>query len=159
MKPNYQWQGEKVSVRFGYVFQEENVDKTLYWYNFECCNKEKVDGSFEPTHQVGANGLHYALIPAIEVESKTGYKFLLANHYGIGVSKLLKGGWPNHSHFSLDGNFKETRSPLWAIKSFDLEGYEAHESQRRNWQKRTYPEQFERMEILRNSFYNQKLKP
>ena len=146
----YQWQGENVSARFGYVIQNENVEKPMCWYNFECYTSEQLDGRFKDNHFVRANGLHFALIPAIEVEAKNGYRFLLSNHYGIGVSKLLKGGWPNHAHFSLSGEFHEDNAPYYAIKEFDLDGYEAHESARRNWQKKNYPVEFERVEMLRS---------
>jgi|GEM_PF-3125348 hypothetical protein len=148
----YQWQGDPVSVRFGYVNQQENSEKPLYWYNFECYTKEEIDGSFKDDHFVKSNGNHFSLIPAIEVTTKQGNKFLIANHYGIGVSKLLKGGWPNHTHFSLNGTFEESGARYFAFKSFDLDAFERHESERRNWQKITYPIEFEKMEQFRNSF-------
>lgn len=148
MKHKYQWQGEPVKVKFGYVLQEEAVEKPMYRYNFECYTKEEIDGIFKVDHFVQSNGKHFSLIPAIEVESNTGYKFKLANHYGIGITKLLKGGWPNHAHFSLDGSFKESNAHYFAFKKFDLEGYENHESERRSWQKKNYPVEFERMEQL-----------
>lgn len=150
MKANYQWQGEPVSVRFGFVNQQENSEKPMYWYNFECYNKEEIDGSFKDDHFVKNNGKHFSLIPAIEVKSQDGYTFILANHYGIGISKLLKGGWPNHTHFSLDGDFNEDNAPYFAFKEFDLEGYEKHESERNKWQKKNYPAEFEKMQRLRN---------
>jgi len=152
MSAKYQWQGEPVTVRFGYVNQHENASKPMYWYNFECYTKEEIDGSFKDDHMVKNNGNHFALIPAVEVTSETGYTFLLANHYGIGVSKLLKGGWPNHAHFSLDGDFSESKARYFAFRKFDLDGYEKHESERRNWQRKNYPIEFARMEQLRNSF-------
>jgi hypothetical protein len=154
MKNKYQWQGEPVTVRFGYVNQQENLEKPMYWYNFECCTKEEIDGSFRDEHMVKANGKHFALIPAVEVESQSGYKFLLANHFGIAVSKLIKGGWPNHAHFSLDGEFSENKAPYYAFKKFDLAGYENHENERRKWQKKTFPQEFERMEQFRASMRN-----
>lgn len=150
----YQWQGEPVKVKFGYVVQQENSEKPMYWYNFECYNKQELDGSFKDDHFVKDNGKHFSLISAIQVESNAGYKFLLANHYGIGVAKLLKGGWPNHTHFSLDGEFTESKAPYFAFKVFDLDGYEKHESARRNWQRKTYPIEFDRMEQFRKGFIN-----
>lgn len=149
MKPDYKWQGEPVNVLFGYVVQYENTGKPMYWYNFECLTSEKLNGNREPDHFVMSDGKHVAIIPAIKVISQSGYEFLLANHFGIGVAKLLKGGWPNHCHFSLEGKFEESNEPYNKITSFDLEGYEKHESDRRNWQKKEYPEQFERLEALR----------
>jgi len=150
-KKAYQWQGEPVETRFGYVLQQENKEKPMYWYNFECFNKQKIDDSFEPDHFVRDNGNHFSLISAIEV-TQHGQTFLLANHCGIGVHKLLNGGWPNYAHFSLSGKFEEDPAPYFAIKKFNLEEYESHESERRKWQKKEYPEQFEKMERLRNSF-------
>lgn len=152
-KHPYQWQGEPVSVRFGYVQQEENTEKPMYWYNFECYNRAQLDDTFKPDHFVHANGKHFALIPAIEV-TYNDRTFLLANHYGIGVNKLLKGGWPNSTHFSLDGKFKESCAPYFMYTKFDLEEYERHESARRDWQRKAYPEEFERMEALRKTAIN-----
>lgn len=148
MKFKYLWQGEPVSVKYGYVVQCENKEKVMFWYNFECNTKQPLNGYREPDHMVMDNGDHFSLIPAIEVTYQD-QTFTLANHYGIGISKLLKGGWPNHAHFSLMGEFKESNEPWFKITSFDLEGYEKHESDRRNWQKKEYPEQFEKMEALR----------
>ncbi|WP_256013151.1 hypothetical protein [Desertivirga xinjiangensis] len=135
-KANYQWQGEPVSVRFGYAYQEENPEKPLFWYNFECHNEEKLDGSYEDRKSHAINGKYFALIPAVEVTTSTGYKFLLSNHCGIGVNKLLKGGWPNATHFSLTGDFKESEEPYFKFTAFDLDAYEKHESARRTWQKK-----------------------
>jgi len=144
MKNKYKWQGEPVYVRFGYVNQKENKEKPLYWYNFECYTKEQLDGTFEIDHMVCANGDHFSLIPAIEV-TYNGTPFLLANHYGVGVSKLLKGGWPNHRHFSLDGDFSESNQPYFKFTKFYLEEYEHHENNRTNWQRKNYPVEFERL--------------
>jgi hypothetical protein len=148
----YQWQGEPVEVQFGYVTQEENSEKPMYWYNFECYNREKLEGGFKPGRDVFANGKHFACIPALKVTSKNGYSFLLANHYGIGVNKLLKGGWPNMPHYSLDGEFSESILPYFRITKFDEDGYCNHESARKDWQKKEYPEEFERLERFRAGF-------
>lgn len=149
----YQWQGTPCLVRFGYVTQQENTEKPLYWYNFECNTHEQLDGSFAPEHMVFSNGRHFACIPAIEVTQGKSI-FLLANHYGIGVSKLIKGGWPYHTHFSLDGEFKEDDAPYYAYKEFDLEEYERHESARKDWQRKVYPKEFSDMEKFRESIRN-----
>jgi hypothetical protein len=150
MKNNYEWQGKPCDVLFGYVLQEENTEKPLYWYNFECHTKEKPDGSFKPERMCCANGKHFAVIPAVQV-TQDGYSFLLANHYGIGVHKLKNGGWPNYAHFSLNGKFEESSAPYFAFKKFDLEEYERHESERRKWQKKEYPVNFEKLELLRQA--------
>lgn len=146
---NYQWQGEPVKVRFGYVPQDENTEKPMYWYNFECYNKKELNGTFKEDHFVRDNGKHFAIIPAIEVESASGYKFTLANHFGIGISKLIKGGWPNHTHFSLSGEFKESRSEPYLLLSFDLDGYEKHEAARNSWFKREYPDEYKKLQALK----------
>lgn len=151
MKGQYQWQGEPVKVRFGVVIQYENAEKPMYWYNFECNTREEINGEIKINHMVSNSGKHLALIPAVEVEMADGDKILLANHYGIAVHKLANGGWPNYGHFSLDGEFKEDNASYYAFKKFDLEGYEQHESNRRNWQKKNFPKEFERLELLRLS--------
>jgi len=153
MKLAYQWRGEPCEVKFGYVIQSENKEKPLYWYNFECYNSKQLDDTFKPDHMVKDNGDHFALIPAVQI-SQGKSTFVLANHYGIGLSKLIKGGWPNHAHFSLDGEFKESNAEYDAIKEFDLDGYERHESARKDWQRKNYPKEFADMENLRNSMRN-----
>ncbi len=158
-KMKYQWHGEPVSVRFGYVFQEENTEKPLYWYNFECCNKEDVNVNYDEDHFVARNGNHFALIPAVEVTYGNEKSFLLANHCGIAVHKLTNGGWPGYAHFSLSGKFKEDHAPYYAIKKFDLEAYETYENKRRTWQKKNYPIEFERSEQLRLSIVQPTVSP
>jgi hypothetical protein len=149
-KPAYQWQGTPCEVKFGYVIQEENIENPLYWYNFECCTKQNMDGGFVPDHNVSSSGKHLAVIPALQV-SQGGQTFMIANHHGIGVSKLEKGGWPNHTHFSLRGTFHENSTSFYAIKELDLEAFQNHESERNKWLKANYPKEYERLENLRNS--------
>lgn len=153
MDNNYQWHGEPVAVRFGYVKQKENTEKPLFWYNFECHNEKQLDDSYQTDRMCSGDGRKFALIPAIEVTQGT-QTWVIANHYGIGVNKLLKGGWPNSTHFSLQGEFKEESAPYFKITEFDLEEFEYHEYHRRTWQKDNYPEEFERMERLRESMRN-----
>lgn len=152
MKSRYQWQGEPVKVKFGYVHQEENEEKPMYWYNFECYNNEELDGSFKENHFVLTNGKKFALIPTIKVMYGDDKSFLLANHFGIGVHKLLKGGWPNCSHFSVDGKFNESDQPYYKITKFNIDEYERYENARRVWQKKNYPTEFERLDQLRKGF-------
>lgn len=135
-KNQYQWQGEPVKVEFGTCVVEENKDKPMWWYNFEC----------NLTHPKGI-----AVIEAVRVIHETG-SFILANHCGIAVHKLLNGGWPNYAHFSLDGDFKASKSPVYKITEFDLFGYELHEAGRRKWQRENFPAEFERSEALRRVF-------
>lgn len=153
MNSKYQWHGKPVKVRFGYVNQKENTEKPLYWYNFECHNRRQLDDTYQPDRMCSGDGRKFALIPAIEV-TQDGVTWVIANHYGIGVNKLLKGGWPNSSHFSLTGNFTESAEHCFKNTQFNLEEYEYHESERRKWQKENYPEEFERMEALRRGDKN-----
>lgn len=151
----YKWQGENVDVVFGYVKQIANIEKPMYWYNFECMNKENSYGDFVPDHMVTIKGENLALIPAINVVHDDG-SFLLANHFGIGVNKLLKGGWPNMPHYSLDGEFNESKERYFKFLSFDEEKYSEYETKRKKWQKKTYPLEFQKMEDLKNAFLNSK---
>ena len=141
--PAYKWQGEPVKVQFGIVFVRENEDKPIWWWNYECRG-----------HDDGTGLKTCALIEAVKV-IHSGGEFVIANHFGIGVSKLLKGGWPNHSHFSLPKEEFEAHGPtdlevrLPFIIEFDEPGYANHESNRNNWQKKEYPEEYAKLEGLR----------
>ncbi len=151
MNTVYQWQGEDVSVSFGYVYQNENLDKPSYWYNFECNNTRELDGTYKPNTILHTNGKRVALLPAVQVSYKSEKPFLIANHYGIGVHKLINGGWPNYAHFSLNGEFVTDAAPYFEIRQFDIRGYETHEAARKAWQKKTYPNEFAKSEALRAS--------
>lgn len=142
---NLQWQGEPIETRFGYVMIKENKNKPLYWYNFECNTRVNHNKKYVPNY--GLSGI--ALIEAIEIKQGDS-KFVISNHFGIGVSKLLKGGWPNHTHFSLDGEF--TQDNNFAIYDFDEIGYSNHEAERNKWQKENYPVEFKKLEDFKNSF-------
>lgn len=157
MKSKYFWQGEPVLVDFGAVYIEENIEKPLFWYNYECnwdvnLNKPKYG------EQKGA------MIPAIKIYSFQGDELLIiSNHFGVGANKLLKGGWPNHTHFSFSDNVKfESRENLpsytlqkaFKITEFDEEGYSKYEEGRKKWQKENFPEEFEKLERLKKAFRN-----
>lgn len=135
-KSKYQWQGQPVKVEFGYCYVNENIEKPLYWYNYEC--SREMDKR--------------ALIGAVRITTEQG-KFCLSNHFGIAVHKLINGGWPGYAHFSLDGEtfeeWPDREKSMMEVRKFDLEGYEEHEAKRRTWQKKNYPEEFERSEALR----------
>lgn len=137
MRKEYQWQGEPVKVRFGLAEAKTNKDKPLYWYNYEI--------SLEETTMQGT-----VLISAIEVETKSGYKFLISNHFGIGVRKLLRGGSPNTCHFSFDdgAKFAEHKEYEMYDGNFQLKDYEEHEAKRRKWQRENFPVEFEKSERL-----------
>lgn len=147
----YQWHGEPVKTEFGYCRVTENKEKPLYWYNYECL--------WDDYHQKERRSAleKFAHVPAIRVTSE-GHSFCIANHHGIGVHKLINGGWPSHRHMSLpvEGFVPESELPvderiLYAIRKFDLEAFEQYESERRKWQKRNYPEEFARMDELRKA--------
>ena len=73
----YFWQGKSVKVQFGYCKVQENKERPLWWYNYECfLSKSKK----------------CTIIEAIKIEGKE--PFVIANHFGIGVYKLMNGGWP-----------------------------------------------------------------
>lgn len=138
---NYQWQGQKVKVTFGYVNVTENIEKPLYWYNYECHQ-----------NKVGAEWKHkFALIPAVKVTTENS-EFLLSNQAGLAVHKLINGGWPNYSHSSLNGKFTEDNSPVWAIKEFDEEEYCVIESARNKWFSQEYPEEWNKLKELQESY-------
>lgn len=124
----YQWQGEPVKIKYGSCIVKENKEKPLFWYNYECY----------------PDGL--ACVPCIEVTTKDGYTFMIANHFGIGIHKLINGGWPSHQHFSVEGKF--STKPQLRYSEFDLESFEEHEAARNNWQKKHYPKEWEKKQAL-----------
>ena len=148
----YFWHGEPVKTDFGYATVNENKEKPLFWYNFECLwnlNEGK------PNYGLNKS----AMIPAIKVTSKDGQSFLIANHFGIGASKLKKGGWPNHNHFSLPDNAKfegcedlGSLRIIYSIREFDEENYSEHEKLRRIWQRENFPEEMKKMDSLKAAF-------
>jgi len=132
MKSNYQWHGESVKTLFGYSYVKENVDKPLCWYNYEC----------DLIHPKG-----HAVIGAIKITTKDNEEFVIANHFGIGINKLLKGGWPNATHFSLPlESFRKDKH--FIIKEFDLDGYSEYEANREKWQEINYPEEYKKLKEL-----------
>lgn len=132
----YKWQGEPVKVEIGNCAVRTNEEKPLWWYNFECYPSGK------------------AFLPAIRITTKDGDSFMIANHFGIGVHKLINGGWPNYTHFSIDGSF--STGIIARITEFDLEGYKAHEAERVKWQQENYPEYWAKLQCLRDSVKQKK---
>lgn len=127
---NYCWHGEPVEVVFGCSYVSENVDKPMYWYNYECRNSSVIGND---------------LIPAIKITLKDGQSWVIANHFGIGIYKLLQGGWPNCVHFSLDlDTFKEDKAKHFKLTEFDHDRYSEHEAARRKWQKANTPKNLKR---------------
>lgn len=148
----YFWNGEPVKTDFGVAYQPENTERPLYWYNYECNWNTTLNKPIYGTKKVAA-------IPAIKITTKQGDVFFIANHFGIGANKLMKGGTMRQTHFSLDGNVKfigaEELGILrneYSIRKFDEEGFAEHEARRERWQKENFPEEFERMEMFRKSF-------
>lgn len=130
----YKWQGDPVKVRFGYCFVKTNKEKPICWYNYECSIKHEDN----------------ALIPAIQITTYDNEVFVIANHFGIGINKILKGGWPNATHFSLPKlNFTESNMHAFVIKEFNEIEYSIHESERIKWQKENYPVEFEKLQSLK----------
>ena len=98
----YKWQGEPVKVTFGNCIVIENKEKPLWWWNYECNEgSASLDGK--------------AVIPSLKIKTKEGNEFMIANHFGIGIHKLLNGGWPSHAHFSVDGEF-DTKISLKIVR-------------------------------------------
>jgi len=127
----YQWQGENIKVKFGNCIVKRNKEKPIYWYNYECFL------------QYGDK----ACIPAIQITYKKERVFMIANHFGIGVHKLINGGWPNYTHFSLDGIF--STNPQLKYAEFDLDGYSEYEAKREKWRQKTFPKEYEKILQLR----------
>lgn len=132
----YKWQGEPVKAEFGHSYVDFNEEKPLYWYNYECLGATRG-----------------ACIPSIKITSKDGEVFYISNHYGIGAHKLSKGGWPNMPHFGIPNTakFEEDKRPPFGLRTLDLEGFEAYEQERKTWQSLKYPEEYKRVQALRDS--------
>ena len=148
----YFWHGEPVKTDFGYATVQENKEKPLFWYNFECLWNLNEGKPYYGTKKS-------AMIPTIKVTSKDGQSFLIANHFGIGASKLKKGGWPNHIHFSLPDNAKfegcedlGVLRNIYSIREFDEEKFAEHEKLRGIWQKENFPEETKKMDNLKAMF-------
>lgn len=131
---NYlKWQGEPVSVRYGYCHVKTNTEKPLMWYNYDC----RMTGE--------------AKIPAIEITSND--VFVISNQFGIGEEKLRKGGWPNMPHASLpDGTFTETGVAV----EFDKEAYLANYAVSDLWMKNNYPEEYKKVQGLKDLILSRK---
>ncbi|WP_036383983.1 hypothetical protein [Muricauda sp. MAR_2010_75] len=136
------WQGEVVKVQAVCIKVTEEKERPLYWSNFEVDQQRSIN-----------LGHDYAIIEALKIWYRDSDSFYISNHFGIGIRKLRKGGWPNHTHFSFPDNCEEVdicRNGKWfSTTSFCLKDYQAHEAARREWQKKNFPVEFERHEQLR----------
>ena len=148
MKQKYFWQGEPVKTEFGYAVIERTYIKPLMWFNYEV--------------EINPYSNSYAIIDAVKITTKDGHSFVIANHFGIGANKLSKGGWPNQTHHGFPKNiFFEPESKQFhtkGIKQFNEDEYSNHESKRRIWQQKTYPEEFKKMKALQAVVINSKAK-
>ncbi|TXK52364.1 hypothetical protein FVR03_01220 [Pontibacter qinzhouensis] len=143
MSNKYQWQGEPVKTVFGHSFVDFNEEKPLYWYNFLCTDATRG-----------------ACIPSIQVTTKSGEVFYISNHAGIGAHKLSKGGWPNMPHAGIPNTapFEPDHRPPYGLRKLDLEEYEQFESDKNHWQRTRYPEEYKKMEGLREAIRSQQNK-
>ena len=130
----YKWHGEDVKVKFGFCIAKQNKEKHLYWYNYECLS----------------NNGELNFIPSIQITSKDGKVWTIANHFGIGVYKLEMGGWPNCTHFSLENEWFSNNWNM-TIRKFDLDGYSEYESNRDKWRKENYTKEYNELEAFRKS--------
>lgn len=147
MENTLKWQGEPIIARFGFSIVKENKDKPMWWYNFECNVHQNSYDEYIPSY--GMMGI--AAIPAIEVTQHE-QTFVIANHFGIGWHKLINGGSPTYSHFSItDGKFSQDNGKEWVFKEFDEEGFVKHESERSKWQKENFPEEWQNVQALKSA--------
>ena len=126
------WQGEIVKIEHVTLKVYENIISPLWWSNYEIA--------------INTAPNNYALLPAIKVIGHN--TFYISNHFGIGIRKLRKGGWPNHQHFSFE-NPQEHKKCLESFESYCEKDFIEHEAKRISWQKENYPIEFERSERLR----------
>ena len=137
----YKWHGEPVDVEFGFCKIFRNDEKKMWWYNFEC---HLADVDLTKKGEVCRGE---ADIPAIKVTPRKGDFFVLGNHFGIGIKKLVAGGWPDHQHFSLPC-FTFQADPEFRIEVFDQKSFDDHEKARREFQAKHAPAEFAKMEAM-----------
>lgn len=118
----YMWNGDHVTVRFGYVIAQVIEKYPLHWMNYEAVATGRDN-----------------LIPALEVLLPSGEVRLIANHYGVGIKKLLDNSMlvlmtiPNHLPF--------VEARQFTITDFDKRAFEEHEKSRIIWQRMNFPEE------------------
>ncbi|MCG9971021.1 hypothetical protein [Christiangramia crocea] len=143
----YEWQGVPVKIDHVNIYVKESKKSPLYWYNYEVATQQDIAGD-------------YAIVPALRVKHPESV-FYIANHFGIGIHKLINGGWPNYNHFSFHKDdiknvFEESGDYVWNRKNFDLIGYQEYEAERRKWQKKNFPKEVEEMDALRSTIIKRK---
>lgn len=128
-----EWQGEPVKIDCGYCTVTPIADKPLFWFNYECANSE-TPGE--------------AKIPALKVKCKDGDEFVISNHFGIGIHKLNRGGWPDQQHFSLPMDKFTSAGGEYIILHFDKKEFDQYELKRDEWQMKEHPEEWTRIQGL-----------
>lgn len=129
---SYKWHGEPVTVKFGYFMPQTVKEKPLFWYNFEADTAPETP------------------IPAVRVTTKSNESFVISNHCGIGVKKLMGGGWPDQQSFHVPKEwFVPDDGERFTIVEFDGAMLAVQENRRRAWQERMHPDEFRQMEALR----------
>lgn len=141
----YKWNGQPAAVEFGSCLVRTNEENPLWWYNFECYPSGKAH---IPTLRITIeHGSRVCFTSNTFIGKEKMYTFMISNHFGIGVHKLLNGGWIEYTEFSIEGSFSTNIAAR--ITKFDLEGYEAHEAERAKWQQRNHPEEWAKKQALR----------
>lgn len=125
---NYKWHGEPVQVEFGFSEVIPKEEMPGYWLNYE--------------HSQGKKW-----IESLKVTTQDGKEFCISNHSGIGVNKLLKGGWPSNSHFSLPLDTFHP-DPLGVVLEFNRDAWEEQERNRDAWLKENNPDVWAKRKAL-----------
>ena len=132
IKMKYYWQGESVKIKFILAQVAPDLKNPIYWFNYECALSENST----------------AKIPCVQVFYRD-EPFIIANHFGIGVHKMINGGWPNFPHHSIGDNepFEPDENPILV---FDKMGYKRHEESRDEWREKNYPAEYKRLSFLKS---------
>jgi len=153
----YKWNDKLVTIEHLWVKIKENEDQPLYWYNYNV----NVEGEAR----------NWTIMPALEITTERGEKFIISNHYGTGINKCRKGGCADQYH----GSFR--KCDILEVIRYESESYKRlsyigdrdnhllekniqlrekayvqEEQERRAWQRKYYPQDFEKLEQLRKSF-------
>jgi len=134
-KRKLMWHGKEVKVEIVNVKVYTNAEKALWWYNYEIA--------------IEASCQDYSLLEACKITTAKGFTFYISNHHGIGIRKLRKGGWPSHQHFGLPSLCESDIKVLMPNTSYCSRDFLRHEQERRIWQMKNFPDEFEASERLR----------
>lgn len=138
-----EWQGQPVKVKYGFCEVYTNKDKLLLWSNYFTLTSTGIMGK--------------AQIKAIEVTTKDGEVFYLANMYGIGYFKLSHGGWPNYSHYSFNTEFEFVEDDAYIDTSFNKDLYEKFVLNLEQWREENYShtDEYKKYKELVNQLKNE----